>query len=285
MARPTLFTHRKFARLAVRLGCKFRALGVLEMMWHVAYQTGDPRVGTAPELEMAIGWMGKHGDCADALIDSGFVDVFDEELFIHDLADHCPDYVLDRFRKELERRGESITRNEVRERIRSLYPDRSGTGPGQARDESGTGPSRNRDESGTTPDRFRDTSGINPGQVQPVSLDCPGTPAPAPAPPIGRVCAQASDEAPPDPSSAQKRKRFRAPSLAELEDYMAESGHFIDAERFLAYYESIGWRVGKNPMKDWKAAVRHWAMRERGEERADIDRENAELKALFEGGS
>lgn len=56
-----------------------------------------------------------------------------------------------------------------------------------------------------------------------------------------------------------KRARFQKPTLQEVKDYIAEKGYNVDAERFVDYYESNGWRVGKNPMKDWKAAVRNWS--------------------------
>ncbi len=52
------------------------------------------------------------------------------------------------------------------------------------------------------------------------------------------------------------------PGIGEVEAYCLESGIRIDVRRFLDYYASNGWRVGKNPMKDWKAAVRNW---ERGD--------------------
>ena len=53
-------------------------------------------------------------------------------------------------------------------------------------------------------------------------------------------------------------QRFKKPTLDELQEYISEKGYRIDAEKFLDYYESNGWKVGKNPMKDWKAAVRNW---------------------------
>lgn len=55
-----------------------------------------------------------------------------------------------------------------------------------------------------------------------------------------------------------KQKRFVKPTLEEVEDYCKERNNNIDAQRFINYYESNGWKVGKNPMKDWKAAVRTW---------------------------
>ena len=52
------------------------------------------------------------------------------------------------------------------------------------------------------------------------------------------------------------------PTLEEVKAYCSERGNKVDPERWFDYYTSNGWKVGKNPMKDWKAAVRTW---ERGE--------------------
>nr|DAV56262.1 MAG TPA: helix-turn-helix domain protein [Caudoviricetes sp.] len=64
--------------------------------------------------------------------------------------------------------------------------------------------------------------------------------------------------------NTRERKRFAPPTLAEVSDYCKERGNSIDPQRFIDYYESNGWKVGRNPMKDWKAAVRNW---ERGDGR------------------
>lgn len=48
------------------------------------------------------------------------------------------------------------------------------------------------------------------------------------------------------------------PTLEDVRAYCAERGNKVDPERWFNYYEANGWRVGKNPMKDWKAAVRTW---------------------------
>ena len=52
--------------------------------------------------------------------------------------------------------------------------------------------------------------------------------------------------------------RFSTPTIDEVRAYCAEKGYTVDADRFVDYYTSNGWKVGKNPMKDWKAAVRTW---------------------------
>ena len=55
-----------------------------------------------------------------------------------------------------------------------------------------------------------------------------------------------------------KRKRFTPPTLEEVKSYCQERKNSVDPERFINFYESKGWVVGKSPMKDWKAAVRNW---------------------------
>lgn len=55
-----------------------------------------------------------------------------------------------------------------------------------------------------------------------------------------------------------ENKKFIKPTLAEVQAYCRERQNNVDAERWLDYYEANGWKVGKNPMKDWRAAVRTW---------------------------
>lgn len=60
---------------------------------------------------------------------------------------------------------------------------------------------------------------------------------------------------------ATKRTAFVAPSLQEVKDYISEKGYTVDAQRFIDFYEAKGWMIGKNKMKDWRAAVRTWMRR------------------------
>jgi hypothetical protein len=62
--------------------------------------------------------------------------------------------------------------------------------------------------------------------------------------------------------SADKPRRFTKPTVADIRDYCRERGNGIDPQRFFDFYEAKGWRVGNQPMKDWKAAVRTWEGRE-----------------------
>ena len=65
-----------------------------------------------------------------------------------------------------------------------------------------------------------------------------------------------------------KSTRFVKPSLKDVEAYCRERRNSVSAEAFMAFYESNGWKVGRNPMKDWKAAVRTWEQRERADGRS-----------------
>ena len=60
---------------------------------------------------------------------------------------------------------------------------------------------------------------------------------------------------------AAKRAAFVAPSLQEVKNYISEKGYTVDAQRFIDFYEAKGWMIGKNKMKDWRAAVRTWMRR------------------------
>ena len=52
--------------------------------------------------------------------------------------------------------------------------------------------------------------------------------------------------------------RFAPPTLEEVKEYCRERGNKVDPEKFIDFYESKGWMVGKNKMKSWQAAVRTW---------------------------
>lgn len=63
------------------------------------------------------------------------------------------------------------------------------------------------------------------------------------------------------------QKRFVPPTLEEVQAYIVEKGYSVDAESFIAFYQSKNWYVGKNKMKDWKAAIVTWEKREREQPR------------------
>lgn len=58
------------------------------------------------------------------------------------------------------------------------------------------------------------------------------------------------------------QRRFVKPTVEEVEAYCRERGNSVDAQHFVDFYESKGWKVGSNAMKDWRAAVRTWEKRD-----------------------
>lgn len=71
------------------------------------------------------------------------------------------------------------------------------------------------------------------------------------------------------PKGVQKKSGFAAPTHEEVEEYVRSQGYAVDAGKFVDFYASNGWMVGRNPMKDWKAAVRNWARSQRQESTAN----------------
>lgn len=84
-------------------------------------------------------------------------------------------------------------------------------------------------------------------------------------------------------NSARTRARTRVripPNLDEVKAYIAEKGYSVDAEHWYDFYQSKGWYIGKNKMKDWKAAVRTWA---KNDKRQDKPPRNEVLEMMREG--
>lgn len=75
-----------------------------------------------------------------------------------------------------------------------------------------------------------------------------------------------------------ERKIFISPSVDDVADYCRERSNGIDAESFVSFYESKGWMIGKNKMKDWKAAVRTWERtKKKGEQPSDGNTRQREI--------
>lgn len=68
----------------------------------------------------------------------------------------------------------------------------------------------------------------------------------------------------------EKARRFIPPSVEEVEQYCLERSNNIDAQSFIDFYESKGWMIGKNKMKDWKAAVRTWERSRKKENKENV---------------
>jgi hypothetical protein len=61
-----------------------------------------------------------------------------------------------------------------------------------------------------------------------------------------------------DTNTKKNSSRFAPPTLDDVNKYISEKGYQVDGERFINFYESKDWMVGKNKMKKWKAALANW---------------------------
>ena len=78
---------------------------------------------------------------------------------------------------------------------------------------------------------------------------------------ISPSCIDKSIQCSPTGKNSTARRVFKVPSLEEVRDYISNKGYSVDPEEFFSFYESLGWHVGKNKMRDWKRAVSYWQCR------------------------
>ena len=65
-----------------------------------------------------------------------------------------------------------------------------------------------------------------------------------------------------------KRKNFVKPTVEEIEAFCKEKKYTVNAQQFFNYYESNGWKIGRNAMKSWQAAVQNWNTRDKANKKA-----------------
>ena len=94
--------------------------------------------------------------------------------------------------------------------------------------------------------------------------------------PVIQSESESESESNPKGERARATARFTPPTPDEVRAYAAEKCLTVDADRFCDFYASKGWRVGSQPMRDWKAAVRGWCARDR----QDADHPNARCQTV-----
>lgn len=65
--------------------------------------------------------------------------------------------------------------------------------------------------------------------------------------------------------------KFTPPSLLDVQNFIEQQRYSVNADSFFNFYESKGWMIGKNKMKDWKSAVRTWNTKNKAEQAASKD--------------
>lgn len=105
---------------------------------------------------------------------------------------------------------------------------------------------------------------------------------------LGRAEAPAEKAEPQKPAKAVKaaKPQFIIPTVDEVRDYCEERRNNVDPESFVDFYSSKGWKIGKNPMKDWKAAVRTWERNDYGSSRKQNPQSTHDyLMSVINGGA
>ena len=82
-------------------------------------------------------------------------------------------------------------------------------------------------------------------------------------------------------TNIKRERNFVPPTLDEVKAYCNEKGYRINPERFVAFYASKGWKVGNQPMKDWKAAVVSWEQRRKEEAVPTNQDSNSDMGDIF----
>lgn len=123
MAKPGLDKNVKFRKLVQTTGLPEPYVrGLLEMMWDVAHESGNPVLGDEDGVEAAAKWPGARGALFNALKGARLIDQLDDgQWVIHDYWDHAPEYVKGRLRKEKWRKEQRVPF--------ALSQDRNGTVP------------------------------------------------------------------------------------------------------------------------------------------------------------
>ena len=71
---------------------------------------------------------------------------------------------------------------------------------------------------------------------------------------------------------SQRAAHFSPPTVDEVAAYCRERGNHVDPQRFVDFYLAKGWKIGKDSMRDWRAAVRTWERRDGGKDIRSPDR-------------
>jgi hypothetical protein len=99
------------------------------------------------------------------------------------------------------------------------------------------------------------------GPTPPLSVDSIKQPLDSSEQPLGTDLRLGSGLGLGSGSGLGKALRFAQPSVTEISAYVQERNSQIDPQQFFDFYQSKGWKVGNQPMKDWKAAIRTWERR------------------------
>jgi hypothetical protein len=211
------------------------AVGHLMFLWWWALdfaQDGDLSAFTVDDIADAAGWDGDPQDILDAFISNGFIDKSESQIQIHDWNEYAG-----RLIEKREKNNERAKRNYNAKKL-------------------AMGEEENADINNSS-QILREENKIHCEEKKHKREFFDAT-VPNSTVPKEKKEKETRAREPLRPADESKISRFIPPSLEEVSAYCQERKNRVDPERFIDFYASKGWLIGKAKMKDWMAAVRTW---------------------------
>ena len=244
--------HRKRMKLRKILGDRSDSY-LIDLWITVSMDRPDGILTGWDESDIAVscGWEKEPSEFVSALIQTGWLNKNENGCYsIHDWPDHQP------WACNSKQRSETARKN-----IQKRW---------EAKRKAGDDTNSNTET--IQPEYEQYTDGI-----QTVIPNGYGTDTPLPSSPILTLPIKEKDLLSDSPESGQTKKQFKKPSIEEITIYCQERKNRVDPDKFFNFYESKGWMIGKNKMKNWRSAIITW---EKGEDEKPGYRKN-ESNSLF----
>jgi hypothetical protein len=230
--------HPKTVKVNRRLGDKGCWRLVCLFLWVAENRPDGDLVGmNSEDIEIAGEWDGEPGKFTQTLVEVRFLDGEETAYRVHDWEEHNP-WVASRPQRIAKAKAAAAARWDKRNQHDRSCPsndedDRKHWNEGN----SGKIP---------TPDEM---CGGSKSDAQSIAQSCSEHVLAMPSSPL---------LSPPPKVKVKSVGAFAPPTLAQVAAYCFERGKGVDPQQWMNHYEAVGWKVGRNPMKSWKAAVRTW---------------------------
>ncbi|WP_422477229.1 hypothetical protein [Pleomorphochaeta sp. DL1XJH-081] len=221
--------HPKVRKIIRR--CGYEAFYGLIKLYSIAgrmYTDGLLKGFDLEDIEDLADWHGETGSFGSTLVDVGLIDETEEGFYLHDWEEHQPWIIGSEERSEKAKKAAEARWN---------------------KGEDSQNDAQNADS-------MQDACGEHAsGNAVSMLNPCPSAPSPSPTPKNNIPPLDTKVSIPP---KGKNHTKFFKPTVEEISAYCQERKNEVDPQKFWDFYESKGWKVGKNPMKDWKASVRTW---------------------------
>lgn len=289
--KTSFLNHRKRRKLKLLLGVDATG-NVLDLWINAAMNNPDGVLRGMDHEDIALdaGWDGDPRQFCEALIAVAFLDVLPCGTYaLHDWAEHQSWVVTSPARVARSRKANEVRWSRDQKAARA---EEKGAGPGVPEPEKMPEVGQKLGAPVLEASN-KDAQSIQQGCGEDAGRMRVGLPSSSSSPLKGINTPPERTEVLSSPVGGEVQvagKRFAPPSVAEIAAYCAQRGNGLDAEHIHAHYTANGWRVGQNPMKNWRAAVITWEKRKNEgclEQRAAAHAQSpaAKLLAKTQGGT